>query len=465
MPGTAPSFEKLRASIPGFPQMVPCADGSLTPYINLDNAASTPPLGPVLDRLLEFLAWYSSVHRGSGFLSQVATRAYEEAREVVARFLGASSRDVVVFVKNTTEAINKLSYRLALEPDDVVITTEMEHHSNDLPWRNRARVVYARVDDSGALDLEDLQRLVGRNAPSLKLVAVSGASNVTGFVNDIHAIARLAHSYGAPVLVDAAQLAPHRPINMLPADHPAHIDFLALSGHKMYAPFGSGVLVGPRKLFSRGTPEYVGGGTVGAVTRDSVTWTHPPDSEEAGSPNVVGAVAMAAAMTLLSGIGMGRIARHEEELLTRLLNRLNAIQGVTVYGCPRPGPDRLGVVSFNLAGMHHSSVAAALAYEAGIGVRSGCFCARPYVHRLLKLTDEEIRAFSRVPPGASGAALPGMVRVSLGLYNSIEDVDAVTDWVFRLAADAEGYHRRYRHAGVRMRPMKEMHRCFSLRSS
>lgn len=463
--GTAMSLEMLRTSLPGFPRMVPRAGGSLTPYINLDNAASTPALGPVVAKLMEFLSCYSSVHRGSGFLSQLATHAYEEAREVMADFLGASSRDSIIFVKNTTEAINKLSYRLCLRPGDVVIITEMEHHSNDLPWRSKARVVRAAVDSLGALDLDDLRRLIRLNASSLRLVAVTGASNVTGYVNDVHTIARLAHAHGAPILVDAAQLAPHRAIRMLPPEHPEHIDFLALSGHKMYAPFGGGVLVGPKRVFARGTPEYVGGGTVRTVTSDSVTWAEPPESEEAGSPNVVGAVTLAAAAAVLSKVGMTVVARHEEALLTRLLERLSTIDGVTLYGSSSAGPIRMGVVSFNVAGMNHASVAAALSHECGIGVRNGCFCARPYVQRLLNLSDAEIDRFSRVPPGVDSSALPGMVRVSLGLYNSMEEVDAVADQISRLAANPDGFESRYRRAGALAPPGGDLRRFFSLRIS
>lgn len=439
------SPERFRSGIPGFPVMVPLGDGMPVPYINLDNAASTPALGPVLARVVEFMGWYSSVHRGAGFLSQLATRVYEEARQAVAAFVNASPRDVVIFTRNTTEAVNKLSYRLGLSRDDVVIITEMEHHSNDLPWRSKARVVRARVDDHGALDLDDLARCVRLWAGPLKLVAVTGASNVTGYVNEVHAIARLAHAYGAKILVDAAQLAPHRTIDMRPSDHPEHLDFVAFSAHKMYAPFGGGALIGPAGVFSRGVPEYTGGGTIWSVTADDVVYAPPPDCEEAGTPNVAGAVALAEAARLLSETGMDAIARHETQLLGGLLAQLKATDGVILYGNPSAGPQRLGVIAFNIRGLTHYETAMALAFEGGIGVRSGCFCARPYVHRLLQLAPQDIAYYSHISAVYGPvASVPGMVRISLGLYNNEQDVDAAADLIGRLAANPAYYADRVR---------------------
>lgn len=455
------SLEELQHSVPGYPPIVPLVDGRNAPYINLDNAASTPPLGPVLGRLTDFMRWYSSVHRGSGFLSQTATVAYEDSRRAVGAFAGASSRDSVAFVKNTTEAINKLSYRLQLEPDDVVIITEMEHHSNDLPWRDKARIEWARTDARGALDLDDLHAKIRRHSRRLRLVAVTGASNVTGHINDVHTIARLAHNYGAPLLVDAAQLAPHRRMNMLPAGDPAHIDFLAFSGHKMYAPFGSGALIGPREVFGKGAPEFSGGGTVLAVTRDYVIWAPPPESEEPGSPNVPGAVAMGVAALLLTNAGMARVAAHELALLTRLLEGMRSIPGLTIYGDPYPGPSRLGVVAFNIKGASHEAVAQALALEGGIGVRNGCFCARPYVHRLLGLSDDEIEQASRKAVAGRGA-LPGMVRISLGLYNTEAEINAAVELLGRVAGNPTRYTRAYDRVFSAVSPAADPHRYFSI---
>ncbi|MBC7478580.1 MAG: aminotransferase class V-fold PLP-dependent enzyme, partial [Pseudorhodobacter sp.] len=370
--------QSLRSMIVGIDQQVPVLGGRSLPYVNLDNAASTPALREVLDTVNRFMDWYSSVHRGSGFKSQVSTHAYEEARSIVATFVGANSAEhVVIFGKNASEAINKVSWRLGFVPDDVVLVSQMEHHSNDLPWRAQARVVHIGVHDDGSLDLAHLEMLLLKYAGRVRLVAVTGASNVTGYMPDIHALARQVHAAGAQILVDCAQLAPYRTIDMGNLDDPAHLDYVTLSAHKMYAPFGTGALVGRRDTFDRGEPEHRGGGTIDFVALDSVAWAASPDRDEAGTPNVVGAVALAAAIRALSDIGMDRIAAHEAALRSHALTRLARIQGLRLYGSG-DGSRHLGVIPFTLASQPHGLVAAALSAEYGIGVRSGCFCAHPY---------------------------------------------------------------------------------------
>src|SRR5262245_54095774 len=250
----------------GLDQRVPLLNGRLARYVNLDNAASTPPLRDVADAVQAFLPFYASVHRGTGYKSRVSTALYDEAHRTVARFVGADpATAAVVFGKNTTEAINKLAHRYPLGPDAVVISTEMEHHSNDLPWRGRAQVVRAGLTREGRLDEEHFDDLLARYRRRVALVVVSGASNVTGFVQPVHRLARKAHAAGARILVDAAQWAPHRAIDVRPADDPEHLDYVALSAHKMYAPFGTGALVGRADVFEAGAPEYRGGGTVARV--------------------------------------------------------------------------------------------------------------------------------------------------------------------------------------------------------
>ena len=228
-------------------------------------------------------------------------------------------------------------------------------------------------------------------------LTVSGASNVTGFVQPIHRLARKAHAVGARILVDAAQLAPHRRIDVRPDGDPEHLDYVAISAHKMYAPFGVGALVGRRDTFLQGSPEYQGGGTVEIVTPAHVQWAGLPDREEAGTPNVVGAVAMAVAAQALMDAGMETVTRHEAALTAYALERLASVPGVTIYGLDDSGQtgDRVGVIAFNVGSMHHALVAAILGYEAGIGVRSGCFCAQSYVARLLRLTPEEQARWQR----------------------------------------------------------------------
>ncbi|MBC7941036.1 MAG: aminotransferase class V-fold PLP-dependent enzyme [Chitinophagaceae bacterium] len=426
----------LRERVVGIDQPVPVLGGSPRAYINLDNAASTPALGEVMDTVNHFMRWYSSVHRGTGFKSQVASRAYEQARETVAGFVGADPREhQVIFGKNATEAINKLSYRLQLQPDDVVLVSEMEHHSNDLPWRARARVEHVGVDALGQLDEAHFDRLLAQHAGHVRLVAVSGASNVTGHMPDVHRLAVKAHAAGARIMVDAAQLAPHRAIAMGALSDPAHLDYVTLSAHKMYAPFGTGALIGRRDTFEQGEPEYRGGGTIEFVSKDSVSWADGPDRDEAGTPNVVGAVALAAAIRELQRIGMQAVAQHETELTAYALQRLARVPGIRLYGDadPRHAAARLGVVTFNLEGLHHGLVAAVLGTEFGIGVRNGCFCAHPYLMHLLGITpDQALQLRARLSAG-DRRAVPGMVRLSFGAYTTLDDIDAGVDALHLIA--------------------------------
>jgi len=426
---------KFRRDIVGINKKVPVAGGGYTKYINLDNAASTPVLRPVLDKVNEFMDWYSSVHRGTGFKSQVSTHVYDEAHEIVGGFVKADlAKNCVVFVKNTTEAINKISYRLGLTKNDMVITTMMEHHSNDLPWRPRAQTVYARTDEKGALDYQDLETKIKRYRGKLKLVSVSGASNVTGYKNDVERIAVMAHRAGAPVLVDGAQLIPHSPLDVRPDDHPAHIDYLVFSAHKMYAPFGTGVLIGPKNTFLKDAPEYTGGGTINIVTSQLVEWAGLPDREEAGSPNVVGAVALAEAVEYLLRQGMRNIENYERNLTAYALRRLNEIKGLKIYGETNPSriQNRVGVITFNLNGVPHSLTAAALAWEGGIAVRNGCFCAQPYMLHLLNLKPQQVSQLIHRKRTGNMENIPGMVRVSLAAYNNHSDIDRLADCLGRI---------------------------------
>ncbi len=425
----------LRARIAGLEQHVPLLDGRSVPYLNLDNAASTPPLVDVLDALERFIPYYSSVHRGSGFKSRLSTQAYEQAHDIVGQFVGADlDTNTVIFGKNTTEALNKLANRFPFEKGDVVLSTLLEHHSNDLPWRPRAKVVHVAATPEGRLDEEDFDRQLETYGSRVALVTLTGASNVTGFVQPIHRLARKVHAVGGKILVDAAQLAPHRPIAMKADDDPEHLDFVALSAHKMYAPFGTGALVGPKEIFLRSAPDCRGGGTVDTVTLDEVIWADVPEREEAGSPNVIGAVAMAVAAQTLLSVGMETLAGHELELTAYALERLSTLPGLTLYGetDPSKAGEKVGVIPFNLEGMPHGLVAAILGYEGGIGVRSGCFCAQPYVAHLLGLEPQVWRSETRRRPR------PGMVRISFGAYNTRGDIDRLME---TLEAVVEGRYR------------------------
>ena len=412
-------------------QQVPLHDGRLVPYINFDNAASTPPLRAVEDAVRAFMPWYSSVHRGAGFKSQLATHAYEQARAQTLRFVGADpATHVCIFGKNATEGLNKVARRLPLGSGrDVVVVTAMEHHSNDLPYRAVAKVVHAAVTPTGELDEADFDRLLAAYAGRVALVAVSGASNVTGVLNPIARLAEKAHAAGAHILVDGAQLVPHRPVSVGALDDPAHIDYLVFSAHKLYAPYGTGALIARRDTFEQGEPDLRGGGTVKFVTEESLEWGSTPDRDEAGSPNVVGAVALAAALLQLEAIGLDRVAAHEAELTAYALERLAGLKEIDLIGDrdPARAHNRLGVIPFNLRGLPHVLVAAVLGHDFGIAVRNGTLCARTYTHRLLGLSPAEIEQAHAALLANDHRQSPGLVRASFGLYNTREEVDVFID--------------------------------------
>jgi selenocysteine lyase/cysteine desulfurase len=425
----------LPGLIVGAATEVPTLSGAQT-YINFDNAASTPAFQPTVEGVTTFLRWYSNVHRGTGFKSQLSSWAFEEARDIVADFVGADlNSQVVIFTKNTTEAINKLSHKACLTRGDVILTTLMEHHSNELPWRRVGRVVHVGLHPDGTIDREDYEAKLIAYAGHVKLVAMAGASNVSGHINDLDYFATRAHAAGAKFLVDGAQLVPHRPVEMKPHDPNCRIDYLVFSAHKMYAPFGVGVIVGDKECFDIGDPSEVGGGVVDIVTLEEAYWVDLPEKEEAGTPDIVGVVALGRTVRLFQHLGWDDIVRHESELTAHALDKFNAIPGVTVYGDSDPAraAERLGVISFNVDNVPHALTAAILSYEGAIGVRAGCFCAHTYVKELMGVTEEEARKYELEILNRDRSHLPGAVRASFGLYNTIEEVDRLVAMVEKTA--------------------------------
>ena len=306
----------------------------------------------------------------------------------------------------------------------MVISTVVEHHANLLPWVRVCRCRHIECDAAGTFSADDAIAAFDEPGPRPALLAITGASNVTGWRPDLERIIPAAHERQIPVLVDAAQLAPHRPL-------PADADYVAWSGHKMYAPYGAGVLIGPRRTFTDGDPFLAGGGAVDLVDLDEVVWTAPPEREEAGSPNVLGAVALGAAIDELTRIGWDRIAAHDHALTARLHEGLRAIGGVEILGPPAP---MLPLATFTVAGLSHSLLAARLSAEHGIGVRHGCFCAHPYLFRLLGLSPDEIRGYKAAVVAGDRHGIPGAVRASASIATSTDDVDRLLAAVRHIAA-------------------------------
>lgn len=405
---------------------VPCIDGVERPYVALDAAASTGALPAVMDRVAGFVPAYSSVHRGAGHRSQTATIAYEQARHAALAFAGREgSDDVAIFCRNTTEAINHLAYRLRLSKADVVATTVVEHHANLLPWSRVATCRYVECGTDGTFTLAAVEAVLDE-APTPRLLTITAASNITGWMPPIDAIVEAAHARGIPVVVDAAQLAPHRPM-------PVDADFIAWSGHKMYAPFGTGVLIGPREAFVDGDPFLAGGGAVELVDLDEVIWNQPPEREEAGSPNVVGALALHAAIDAMTDIGWAELVAHDRAIASALRRGLAAISGVTLLG-PSLETETLPVATFEVRDIPYGLVAARLSAEFGIGVRHGCFCAHPYLTRLLDLPDDEVQRFHAEARVGDRRNLPGAVRASCGINGSTDDITRLLDAVTVIAS-------------------------------
>ena len=355
---------------------VPVSGGGTVPYANLDYAASAPCLEPVRDAVETALPYYSSVHRGAGYASQVTTDRYERARDTVRAFVGAWRRDAVVFTRNTTDAMNLLAH--VLPPGTTVVVFETEHHASLLPWQRGGQVVRLPAPASPA----DAVAAAGealRSAPAgPRLLVVTAASNVTGELWPVAELARVAREHGARVAVDAAQAVPHRPFDMAALD----VDYVAFSGHKLYAPFGAGCLVGRADWLRAAEPYLLGGGATAGVDAAQVRWSADPQQRhEAGTPNVLGVVALAAACEALTD--WDTLVASEERLLKRLRDGLAAIPGVrelSLWGEPSP---RVGIVSFVVEGRDSRAVAVELSDRYGIGVRDGRFCAHPFLRRLL----------------------------------------------------------------------------------
>jgi selenocysteine lyase/cysteine desulfurase len=398
------------------------SDGAYVTPICFDNGATTPPFKCVNKEIMKHMQMYGSIGRGKGPKSEYSTRVYEKCREYIKQYfnIAGDNKYTVIFTKNTTEGMNLLANTLINSKCDKVLTTRMEHHANDLPWRYTSNVIYVDVDKEGKVNIGDIEDALINHKGEIKYVTITGASNVTGYVNPINDIARVAHKYGAKIIVDAAQLAPHREINMKGTGNNDSIDFLALSAHKMYAPYGSGVVIGLTEDLKNKEPFLKGGGAVDLVFDYDIYWSEPPSKFEAGTPNYLGAIALYTAMNKLKEIGFDKIQEHEELLKNRLLDGLEGMNRIVLYGTRES--DRLGVVPFNIDGINYENVADRLSYIRGIGVRQGAFCAHTYVRRLLGISDEEAQALL-----SRDCKAAGMIRASFGLYNTCQEVDEFLD--------------------------------------
>ncbi|WP_250401119.1 aminotransferase class V-fold PLP-dependent enzyme [Streptomyces cellostaticus] len=430
---------------------VPVVTGGEVAYAALDYAASAPALQRVWDDVAAYAPYYGSVHRGAGHLSQLSTDLFENARRTVAGFLDCRESDQVVFTRSTTDSLNLLAR--ALPAGCEVLVFETEHHAALLPWQG-AGVTVLDAPRTPRQAVETLERaLADRDPHGPALVCVTGASNVTGELWPVRELAAAAHAHGARIVLDAAQLAPHHPVSVRDLD----VDWVAFSGHKLYAPFGSGVLAGRADWLTTAEPYLAGGGASRRVTRREdggvdVEWHESAARHEAGSPNVIGAHAIASACRALTDTGWDALVAREQHLIARLRAGLAEVPQVRVLSLFGDDAPRVGVLSFVVDGWNGSHFAAALSAEYGIGVRDGLFCAHPLV-RVLLGGDPRTEGGCGAPEAAPGERSLNAVRVSFGAGTPDEHVERFVDAVRELVRD--GARWRYRTEDGRCVPVRE----------
>ena len=368
------------------------------PLVYLDNAATSQKPRAVLDASRHYYeAVNSNIHRGTHFLARAATAAHEAARETVAAHLNANSPDEIIFTSGTTDSINLVSDILPLSPGDEILISALEHHSNIVPWqmlaeRTGAKIVVIPCDENGVLDQTAFAALLSAKT---KILALTWVSNAFGTVNPVREMTAAAKRYGAIVLIDAAQAIPHMAIDV----RELGADFLAFSGHKVYAPTGIGVLWGRLDLLKSLPPWKGGGEMIKQVTFEGTTYNDPPFKYEAGTPNIEGAIALAAALDYVNAIGIDAIHSHEQEIIAAAATALSEIPGIRLYG----PAERIGALSFAIEGVHHYDLGT-LIDQMGVAVRTGHHCCQPLMARF---------------------GITGTTRASFALYNTMEDIDAL----------------------------------------
>ncbi|MFF2192811.1 aminotransferase class V-fold PLP-dependent enzyme [Streptomyces sp. NPDC058157] len=412
---------------------VPLVTGGEVSYAALDYAASAPALQRVWDDVAAYAPYYGSVHRGAGYLSQLSTDLFEQSRATVAEFLDCRAGDQVVFTRSTTDSLNLLA--AVLPADCQVFVFETEHHASLLPWRD-AQVTYLNAPRTPAQAVATLERaLADRDPYGPALVCVTGASNVTGELWPVKELAAAAHAHGARIVLDAAQLAPHHPVSVRDLD----VDWVAFSGHKLYAPFGSGVLAGRADWLQEAEPYLAGGGASRKVARREdggvdVEWHTTAARHEAGSPNVIGVYSIASACRALNEAGFDGLVARERHLIAKVREGLAEVPAVRILSLFGDDAPRVGVISFVVDGWNSSHFAAALSAEYGIGVRDGLFCAHPLVRTLLG-SEPQAQGECGAPEAAPGERSLNAIRVSFGAGTPDEHVDRFVRAVKELVTD------------------------------
>jgi selenocysteine lyase/cysteine desulfurase len=435
---------QLQASFIGCKTEYPTVDGKRGPRVYMDSAASTLMMAPAYEIGHEFLTHYASTHSDLHYAARGASHAFEWAHERVLEFVDANPEEYCSFFagNGATAGFNRMAASLSrARPErSIVLISEMEHHSNDLPHRyHNAQVVHVpcmgEFERYGGVDMDRLREIFEEHGDKINYIAVTGASNVSGTITPLAEIARLAHAVGAYLLVDAAQMIAHAPVSMDQAD----IDVLVFSGHKIYAPGSPGAVIAKKSILKEIEPAELGGGMVDDVYLEKYMPTATlPDREEAGTPNIVGGIMLGAVLDLLNRLGMDTVREKEIDQVDFVWNGLKSIEGVSVYGPEPSDVPRTGTIAFNIKGFDHGLTAAALNDYHNIQVRNGCFCAHPYVRELLKRELWEMDIDPDAPNAEADVERKrGMSRASLGLYTTQSDLEKLIAAVRDLAGRRE----------------------------
>lgn len=427
-------MKNVLPKIVGVNDHIKLKNGKNSRVILLNNAATTPPFESTLKTVNDYLQTYGALHRGAGPHANITYQKAEEAIKTLREFLGVNDDHALLFTSNTSAAINLFIRLLRLKKDDVIITSIIEHTSNNLPWKynSDATTVYVNAFNDGSLDYEDLEKKVAENSNNLKLIAITGASNLTGYVPDIERISKLAHKHNALLFIDAAQLAPHRPIDMTKQG----IDALAFSAHKVYAPFGLGVLALPKKILET-YPVDPGGGSIDMISETDIVWAPPATRHQTGTWNVTGIIATAASCKAIMDTDWDKIIDHEKELVRYAARELQTVPDITLYVSAEKylTEDRIGTFTFNLKGYHHALLSAILENEYGIETRAGTICNHRLVRRWFDIDDATQKEIEKKISGGNRLASYGIVRASLAIHNTKEDIDALVSALKSIVAN------------------------------
>jgi len=391
----------------------------------LNNAATTPPFWHTIKTVNQFLQTYGAMHRGAGPHATKTYKQVEKAINTIRTFVNANHNHSIIFTENTSGAINLFARLLPLTKDDVIITSEIEHTSNNLPWHynTNAKIVEIKAFNDGSLDYDDLKFKLG-TYNNVKLIAITGASNLTGYIPDIKRISALAHQHGAKLFIDAAQLAPHRPINMIEDE----IDALAFSAHKIYAPFGLGVLILPNEFLNQ-APVNPGGGSIDMISEHNIVWAAKNERHQTGTWNVTGIIGLAASCELIMQTGWENILKHEKKLVKYTTEKLANISGLKLY-VPKEkyfNEDRIGTFPFTLNNHHQALLSCILEHEYAIETRAGTICNHRLVKRWFNISDEKQNEIEKQIKNSNRLASYGIVRASLGIHNTKEDIDLLAN--------------------------------------